>query len=391
MHVSVMRKPPPHHGERGQVLPLWIIAIITAFTLTFLGLNYANSIRWQIRAQNAADSAAAALIAIQTQRFNEETIMLYTTNVEEIRLRHLLDGLLLALSGSGGCTGMPSIYGTQTFTATGGTTCEQAYSDLRSPFLRSVNRYTTDVRLLNSISYYATYQNWQADAAVVLAHLSNASYCNQENTTTPNAGGGDCAMKYTLNGKNYRSNATGYPLGPVKFDANTIFIPGQGQVVNSWTGPVDSENASYFAPAMVDVVTCVKVPPLIASFGGFTFPTYYAIGRAGATAAPVTGDWTQPGGLIDPARTGSVAFQPYEQYTTADAGLSPDYYGMNYSDWVFSTVTYVPSPGPSFQGYSANNTNGSYTFNMMWMPWWGSVPIDPRKVDSTAVSAASDC
>jgi hypothetical protein len=385
---------PRLHGERGQALPLWIVAIITAFTMMFLGLNYANTIRWQIRAQNAADSAAAALMSVQTQRFNEESAMMYASAIEEMRLRHLLDGIALSLSGSGGCT-MPAadnIYATPLplhFAGSGTGSCEQTYSDLRIPFLRSVNRYTTDIGLLNSISTYATYANWTSDAAVVLTKLSNAATCNQAGTATPNVAGGDCAMKYKLNGTNYRSAATGYPIQPVRFDANTIFLPGQGQLENAWTGGTDTESKN-FAPGMVDVVTCVKVPPLIPSFGGFAFPSYYAIGRAGATAAPVTSDWMQPGGINDPARSGNTPFQPYEQYTAADATQALDYYGMNFNQWTFASVTYTPATGPPFQGYSTDSAS-NYTFNMVWMPWWGVVPIDPRGVDATPVNIASDC
>jgi hypothetical protein len=378
------------HHARGQVLPIWILAGITAITLIFLGLNYANTVRWQIRAQNAADSAASTLISIQTQRYNEAEIMLYAADVEEIRLRHLLDGMLLALSGSAGCTGMPSRYATlpMSFTATGGTTCEKVYSDLRIPYLQSVNRYTNDVSLLNSIAYYTTYSNWVSDSSVVLGQISSAANCNQANAHTPNYGGGDCAMKYHLNGTNYRSATTGYPMQPFKFDANTLFLPDQGQALNAWTGPVDSESIN-FAPPMVDVVTCAAVPPLIPSFGIFSYPTYYAIGRAGATAVPVTGDWTQPGGLIDPVRS-TIPFQPYENYTAADAGQSLDYYGMNYNNWTFQTVTYTPPTGPAFQGYSADSAP-NYTFNSMWLAWWGVLPIDPRGVDTSPVNVGKDC
>jgi hypothetical protein len=377
-------------SERGQVLPLWIVAVITAFTLMFLGLNYANTIRWQIRAQNAADSAAAALVAVQTQRFNEEELMLYTSDIEEMRLRHLLDGILLALSGDAGCTGMPNQYNAlpMSFTATGGTTCEQVYSDLRKPFLQSVNRYTTDVGLLNSISYYATYANWVSDSAVVLSQISSAANCNVANAPAPNAGGGDCAMKYHLNGTNYRSTTTGYPMQPFRYDANTVFVPGQGQALNAFTGPVDSEGLN-FAPGMVDVVTCVQVPPLIPAFGTFKFPNYYAIGRAGATAIPVTGEWMQPGGITDPVRT-NIAFQPYENYTAADATQTLDYYGMNFNNWTFQTTTYTPATGPAYQGYTADSTP-TYTYNMMWLEWWGVIAIDPRGVDATAVNIALDC
>jgi hypothetical protein len=392
MHVIRTTLKPARHGERGQVLPLWIVAIITAFTLMFLGLNYANTIRWQIRAQNAADSAAAAVISIQTQRFNEESIMMYTSAIEEIRLRHLLDGIVLALSGSGGCTGMPNIGVAQIFTASGGTTCEQVYSDLRTPFLQSVNRYTTDVGLLNSISYFATLSNFKADATTILNHISSSTYCNQANASPYTPDGGDCAMKYTLNGTSYRSAANGYPLGPVKFDANTEYIPGVGQTPNSWTGGNDSENPNLFAPAMADIVTCAKVPPLIPAFGNFKFPTYYAIGRAGATAAPVTGDWMQPGGTIDPGRGTSpaIAFQPPEHYTAVDSTQTLDSYGMNFNNWTFGTTVYQEANGTQYPGYTATATP-NYTFNMVWMPWWGVLPIDPRAVDTNAITIASDC
>jgi hypothetical protein len=63
---------------------------------------------------------------------------------------------------------------------------------------------------------------------------------------------------------------------------------------------------------------------------------------------------------------------------------------MNYNSWKFSSVTYTQSNGQPFQGYSTNSAP-NYTFNMMWMPWWGVIPIDPRSVDTNAVTVASDC
>jgi hypothetical protein len=270
-------------------------------------------------------------------------------------------------------------------------TCEEVYSDLRPAYIRSVNRYTTDVSLLNSVSTYATYNNWISDASAVLTQISSATNCNAANAATPKATGGDCAMKYTLNGTNYRSAATGYPMQPFRFDANTLYLPDQGQALDAFSGGVDSESKN-FAPGMVDVVTCVKVPPLIPSFAGITFPNYYAIGRAGATAVPVTGEWTQPGGLIDPARGTSIDFQPYEQFdpNTPDAGQNPDYYGMNFNNWTFASVTYTQATGQQYRDYGADNAP-TYTFNSIWLNWWSSVPIDPRGVDTAPVNVAKDC
>ena len=63
---------------------------------------------------------------------------------------------------------------------------------------------------------------------------------------------------------------------------------------------------------------------------------------------------------------------------------------MNYNNWTFQTVTYTPPTGPAFQGYSADSAP-NYTFNSMWLAWWGVLPIDPRGVDTSPVNVGKDC
>ena len=59
------------HGQRGQVLPVWAMGIVAMLIVTMAVVRYSDMVRWQVRAQNAADAAAQAIVALQTQQFNE--------------------------------------------------------------------------------------------------------------------------------------------------------------------------------------------------------------------------------------------------------------------------------------------------------------------------------
>ena len=99
------------HGQRGQVLPIWILGILGTFALIFTALNYGNSLRWHIRAQSAADSAAQATLALQSERWNEMTELLYGMNVEEYRIRHAASTAFCShRQSSGGCYQTDSLY-----------------------------------------------------------------------------------------------------------------------------------------------------------------------------------------------------------------------------------------------------------------------------------------
>ena len=375
--------------ERGQILPLWGASTITTLVLAFVIINYGNTVRYQVRAQNAADAAAQAIMAIQTQRFNELTAALYTSNVEEYRTRLLLDGILQTLDGSGGCTGAPTpaSIGQAPF-ATGSGTCDQAYQQLVTPFYRAVNRYTTDVERVNDIATASNYANWVADSNSLLLHLSSANTCNT--TTTPASGvhddGGDCAFRYTLNGQALRGN-----LNAVSADAVNVFVPTQGFTLPN---NAETEVGAYFDPGMVDVVVCEKVPPIIPNFAVMQAKTHYVIGRAGATAVLTEEDWLQPGALIDPARPGGQTyFQPYENYTTAGQNATAnggyDWYGVLFGGNAWQIGSFVnPQTGVTDYGYTSIPTINDLS---AYVGWWSSIPYDPRNVDSTPISVASDC
>ena len=372
-----------HHRERGQVIPVWIGAILTTFALMFFGLNYANAIRWQLRAQNAADAAAQGVLAIQTQRWNLMLQTLYAMNVEEYRIRHLLDGLLLAVNDSGGCTIDLTDYTNNTEDFSNGT-CSESYVTLNAAYIKAVSRYTTDVQLLNDISALSTDTAWSGDARLMVNHLSNASNCNSmsvhTNTQLYNPSGGDCAFQYTIpsDGIAYRTG-----LEAVEMDAYGDLVPGLGRVATYHTN--DSENAALFAPAKVDIVTCAVVPPVIPSFGPFQAKPYYAVGRAAAQAVQVEQDWFEPGALVDPIRNQltNQFFQPTERYNGVEPNVQPtgnDWYDVDYGGNVAIATSYLGEPYFS-EPFYVNEMSAR-------MGWWNAITTQPF---SKQVSLASDC
>ncbi len=376
--------------QRGQVLPLWAMGTITTLVLTFLALNYANAVRYQIRAQNAADSAAQAVVAIQAERWNLMTEMLYASNIEEYRMRRLLDGMLLSINYSGGCSSttqdfsnlnnpnnelsgsVPPPYMTNNFFGNmeHEGTCNRTYVDLHDNFLRASNRYTQDIGFLNDVTALSTYTNWSKDAKSLLGTL--ATDCNNTGATgnTLHSDGGDCAFKYTMLGAAERTG-----LLSVDEDAQEILVPSLGHTSNIGN---DSENPELFAPVKVDIVTCRIVPPIIPSFGPFHLSSTYAIGRAAATNVQMEQDWFVPGSLIDPARspggssTGS-AFQPPESYTQssgADTGAGNTAYDWYDVDYGGNATTAYPSYGVFYAPIINDEMSARFG-------WWNAIPITP--------------
>lgn len=391
--------------ERGQVLPMWIVGVIATFSLMLMALNYGNAIRWQIRAQNAADSAAAAVVSIQAERWNMLMEMVYATGVEEYRTRRLLDGLLLATNGSGGCAA--SFDPTKaTFSSVTEGTCNRTYIDLHDQFMRSVNRYSTDVRYVNDIANLATFPKFQQDATALMNTLQSPS-CNTA-TPSPSATGGaspaptatpgpvtnmptcgDVAFKYAFSPVNYPVN--GYAGMELRTGLNNVAA--DAQIVQFQYGSQSAaENANLFAPVRVDLTTCKLVPPIIPSFGPFHFASYYAIGRAAATDVMTEQDWLQPGSVIDHLRPGGDAlFQPDEDNNTQANALGPlggngypsanaslyDWYDVNFGGetataYVNAGVFSIPVYTDQFDARTG---------------WWGAVPIKPFGKTVTTATA----
>jgi hypothetical protein len=345
------------HISRGQVLPLWVVAIMTTFVLMFMALNYGNVIRWQVRAQSAADAAAQAMLTVQTERWNMSMETLYAANIEEYRVRRLLNGLMLTVYNSGGC--QPA------------GTCAATYTSLRDAYLQSVNRYTNDVTVFNNIASYAAQVQTTADMNSLLAHMVKPAYCNTSTATTVNVAGLDCAFTYTVAGLQARTG-----LQDLKYDSQGICIPGLGRVC---TGSANAQ-AADFAPMQVDIVACAIVPPVIPSFSLFKSQPYYAIGRAAATSVMFEEDWFEPGALYDTVRGPHVFFQPSEKYDSTPVSGGYDWY----------LVDFGGNGATAYSAYNAFTQPLGKDEMSVRLGWWNAVPIKPF-APSASINLSTAC
>ena len=298
MHVDGLE------SQRGQTLPFWVIGILVVLSMLFVMANYANAIAWQVRAQNAADSAASGVLSVQANVYNEYSTILYATAVDEYRVRALNQAILNTVnhvdctSGSNG-------------------TCAQNYTSLASAYNSAVYSFTEDIHLLDQANNM-TQAGQSTDQAKALSKINDHSQC--DTTTTDYA----CSFLITV------------------LDASS-------------TAPSNGNNGGYIAGGdnEVDLYACKKV-----NYWGFgLFPSlngatqYEVLGRAAAAVVPAyTEDFT-------PSNTNPQTGQPYqptEKQWAAGYSYTPfwvDYSGLTvHLNWYqagaikpYKTLTGSPS------------------------------------------------
>lgn len=322
------------NGQRGQVLPLWLFGALALTVVMFFVLSYANVVRWQIRAQNAADAAAQSIMTLQAQQFNQMEIMLYTSGVEEYRVRRLLDAILLASHDQGGCPD--------------DATCESIYQALRTQFLISTQRYTNDVIMTQRVTASMNFDTLQSDSAALLGRLTTGAPCT-------NGTGLDCTFTYQI--VDFSQRTAGL---------ETVAMDGLGYLVPSFDHETAAAvvNPQLFEPVRVEIGVCAKIPSLFPSFLGYNPQPYYAIGRAAATSVMVEQDWMQPGQIINPIN--GAAFQPDEQYVTPQTA-DYDWYGVDFGGNIDQAY-----PGYNVYAFAVTSDEYSAQFG-----WWNSIPIPP--------------
>lgn len=338
------------HAQRGQTLPVWTFGTLAVLLLLFYMLDYTNAIRWQMRAQNAADAAAAGALSVQATEWNQMLINLHASAVEEFRLRRTLDAMLLTLNGKGGCTNRSIPYPL----ATSATDCAVIYENLRNNFLASYARYTNDVLQQQAVAPLSSSAQLAEMKNVIQQYQNN---CSSTGSNVPN--GGDCSFQYTLARSKLRRNAY---LEDVKMDAAAMLVGG-----HTGGNPKDD-----FTPYEIEVVTCANVQPMIPHFFSLNAGTFRAVGRSAATSIQVTQEWLDPGHYTNPG-TGKL-FQPTE-YPENGTTLASSVFGGSSYDWY--SVEFGGNPAQAFpksEAYVVNVNNDEFS---LWTGWWASIPIHP--------------
>ena len=250
--------------QRGQTMPFWVIGVLIALSALFFLSNYINAVVWQIRAQNAADSAASTSLAVTANLWNEETTILYSAALDEYRIRYLNQALLNTIEGQG-CS--PA-------------TCSSDYTTLLNELNAAVGGYDSDIQLLRQGNNF-TEGGQQADQKkadkLVGSDCSNAndytcSFTFTETATSSTGGGG---------------KKSGSDLGEAEY--------------------VACKQMSYFGSALLNL-----------GHAG----TYKVVGRGAAAVIPANTEAFNPGTQVNPAT--NAAYQPVEHWATSQYGAAND-------------------------------------------------------------------
>jgi len=351
--------------SRGQTLPVWGLAILSSLVLMFFAINYGSLLRWQVRLQNDADAAAGGIIAQQTEVYNEMETLLYSSAVEEYRMRKYLDNIYASVHQFGGCTSTAD--------------CANMVYGQSQYFTIASSRYTQLVNLLHGVTATATTANFTSDATQYVTDL-NANQC----VGSDDPDHGDCHVNYGLidisgRGGTHTVCHTAWQMNVEKPWA------GSGTTESACSGSSAPSASWVLTPVQTEVCASTTVKPIIPSFFGLNGNPYKVVARAAATSAQVEHDWFQPGWILqDYGATGK--FQPVE-----NAGDN-SWYNVDYGGAPTAAIVTSATPGPTptaAPSATPGPTNSPGVWNAFYyapspnidfeveMGWWGAVPIAP--------------
>jgi hypothetical protein len=218
------------HRERGQTIPFWVFSTLTVLALLFFIINYANTVRWQVRAQNAADSSAIAKISGDAAMLNNVTLLLYALNLQEIKSQAILGSTYNLLGGNTPCGAV-------------GIACIGSYVSVVNNTVQNIGSLTTIAnQLTNAIT---SLSNLSTNPTSAINQIAGQGCVNLQT---------DCSFTYT-------TQITPFPAG---------------------------------APPLtvaIDEIACRKVQPIGAGLLQLTGP-FYAIGHASIELSPLASTLT---------------------------------------------------------------------------------------------------
>jgi Putative Flp pilus-assembly TadE/G-like len=273
------------HGERGQTLPFWALSIIMSLSLVFFVYNYANSVRYQIHAQNAADSAAVAALAGDAARLNSVQTLLLALNVQEFKVRDVAAAVPQLLTGGDtNCSGSAGLIGQ----------CLNDLGDAAQNVVAEAQNLQNLTKVLGTFSGQLTGNNLASIPTTVSSLFS--TNCVALST--------DCAFKYTTS----------------------------IQLVNGL--PV------------VDEYACEKVPTFESSFIPNAPKLYYAVGHTSYALAPLSQNLNAAngeGGLANSILTQNLNLFP----NISASALTGNFAGLNIGTGFYSAVPVTSSAKPT--------------------------------------------
>lgn len=314
------------HSQRGQTLIFWTFAIAATLALAFFVMNYANTIRWHIRAQNAADSAAMTTIAPDASLNNQRTIALYALAIDEYRIRSITQSMLNAGNSVGGCN--PNLDDT-------GVDCDNAYDQEPEAYDKAVGEYAAALAYLKGLNTAA------APSPVSMPKDSTGK--PQPLPLAPAGSAAPAAFSLVASDTNCWDSGIGKPAFDCAF---------------SYAANPDLQNTGLGSSEYVEVVACRSITN-VAPKMFFGLSPFKAVGRAAATLRAITETFS-PGTQVDPDATPGPsgtkpAYQPIESCppdingsgsqpcNLSDGWMATAPYIVDYSGLQITATFYVPA------------------------------------------------
>lgn len=343
------------HWERGQTLPFQIFGILAMLSSAFLIYDWSMIVQLQISAQSEADAAAQLAVIPQVTQLNQLSLSLYSANVEEYRLRSLLNSLLLDVRRSGGCDPDPVTIPYITFPPSIDDNCVANYPALRNAYFASVARYTTDVKLVETVADVTESEEYTAMYAMI---------DRLEQTCAATTG---CDYHYTANPPAPRGN-----LGVVQADAVAYSLDGADH------GMTSSPNGAL-TPQIADVTVCKNVKGILPSIFGVSLGPMVVYARSAATPIAVTEEWFEPGLTTNPKTQ-----LPYQQSEYWAAYNTLDNAGFDWNEVHFSGNSAKADPIKSAFLSTIQNDAGEFS---AYVNWWSTGLVHPLKTVGNQVGS----
>ncbi|HTA38997.1 MAG TPA: hypothetical protein VK760_07975, partial [Candidatus Acidoferrales bacterium] len=269
-----------------------------------------------------------------------------------------------------------------------GRDCATVYNNLRANYIADVARYTTDVQNMASITQYTQAQQ--------IADMNAIATSFQTNCTASGAAGGDCVFTYTVGTPAPRTNLSG-----VANDAGGTVV-GAGEALPST--PTDLQ------PLQIEVIACALVNSPFHSFFKMNVQPFTAVGRADATSAMITQEWSAPGVQTNPNNPTNSVFQPPE-FPESATNAAPangnaysastfcansnsngyDWYAVHYCSNAWTAVYTAPNPSNPAgvpHGFTTHFATDEYS---VWTGWWSALPIPPFNANPSFTPSATNC
>jgi hypothetical protein len=264
-------------AERGQTLPFWVMGILVALALTFFVGNYAGTVKNQIHAQNAADSAASAALGRDAAALNTTQTFLAAVDMQQLKVQDA-EAAIPYLLGTSPC-GPSNLLASSCITALQGAATDVA------------NANKTLVNLQNTISNFAMNTTNTSLSPVVTPNSTMGQVTGLLSTATANS---TIKSLFAPNGSNGCSVAV---LTDCNYDYTTYLSIGANGLPT------------------VDEYACKVATNNAWSFLHLPMKSYYSIGHTTATLAPLSsayntstlGSALQTTSNLYPDATGSTA------------------------------------------------------------------------------------